>query len=131
MTIADASIRPQPVTSNLSFSLKPKLPPLPRKAQSAYIQLKTGIGYLRSYQRRIGKADTDTCRSCGKEKETTEHLVLHCAKYNGERKKMKRVLDNLPLTIQILFCTEKGKNALAEYLISTKICTAEWLREQE
>jgi ribonuclease HI len=116
------------VQGNLSFSLKPKLPSLPRKHQSAYIQLKMGIGYLKPFQKVIGNSSDDRCRTCMK-KEDTEHLVLHCTKYEKERKKMKKVLDNLPLTTQILFCTNKGKDALAEYLIGTKICTAEWLQE--
>jgi len=116
------------VRGNLTFSLKPKLPALPRKHQSAYIQLKTGIGYLKPYQKRIGKTDTDRCDKCN-EREDTEHLVLHCTKYEKERKKMKRGLDNLPLTAQILFCTNKGKDALAAYLVSTKICTVERLQE--
>ena len=114
------------VEGKLSFSLKPKLPNLPRKHQSAYIQLKTGIGNLRPYLVKIGKADSRACRQGCEEEENTEHLVLCCTKYNKERKKMKKDLEGLPLTLQILFCTMKGKKALAEFLKSTKICTAEW-----
>ena len=102
------------------------LPDLPRKHQSAYIQLKTGIGNLRPYLAKMGKADSRACRQGCKEKEDTEHLVLHCTKYNKERRKLKKDLERLPLTLQILFCTMKGKKALAEFLKSTKICTGEW-----
>jgi len=77
---------------------------------------------------KIGKADGDRCRSCNM-KENTEHLVLHCTRYNKERREMKRALLGLPLTLQVLFCTIAGKEALASYLQKTKICTAEWLQE--
>ena len=70
------------VEGKLSFSLKPKLPNLPRKHQSAYIQLKTGIGNLRPYLVKIGKADSRACRQGCEEEENTEHLVLCCTKYN-------------------------------------------------
>ena len=40
------------------------------------------------------------------------------------RKKMKE--NKLPFTLQILFCTEKGKEVLADYLTNTEICTAKW-----
>ena len=75
---------------------------------------------------KMGKADSDECRQGCKEKENIEHLLLHCTKYNNERRKMKKDLEGLPLTLQILFCTMKGKKALAEFLKSTKVCTAEW-----
>ena len=81
---------------------------------------------MRPFLFNIGKTSSKSCRhGCG-EKENTEHLVLHCTKYNKERRKMKKDLEGLPLTLQILFCTMKGKEALAKFLISTKICTDEW-----
>ena len=110
---------------SIPFSFKPRLPAAPRKHQSAYIQLKLGIGYLRPFLKRAGKRESDLCDEC-EVKEDTEHLVLYCTRYNQERTRMKKALETLPLTLQALFCTEKGKAALAEYLISTKICTREW-----
>ena len=76
---------------------------------------------------KIGKADGDRCRRC--DKENTEHLVLHCTRYNKERREIKRALLGLPLTLQVLFCIIAGKEALASYLQKTKICTTEWLQE--
>ncbi len=32
----------------------------------------------------------------------------------------------LPVSLQTLFCTKVGKKALAEFLTSTGICTANW-----
>ena len=34
--------------------------------------------------------------------------------------------NRLPFTLQALFCTDRGKEALADYLTDTEICTAKW-----
>jgi RNase H len=113
----------------LSFSTKPKLPVLPRARLAAYIQLKTGIGYLKPYLRRIGKLPDDNCSTCNK-RQTTAHLIMYCKKYRTERKQLQKDLRGLPLTLQVLFSTNKGKEALRAFLISTEIATAAWISEQ-
>ena len=70
---------------NLAFKLTPSVPALFRPSQSAYIQLKTGIGYLKPFQRKIGSREDDLCKQCGR-KETTAHLILSCTQYDEERK---------------------------------------------
>jgi hypothetical protein len=113
----------------LTYSLKPKLPSLARPHLAAYIQLKTGIGYLKPFLRRIGKLADDRCKRCNVQ-QTVRHLLLDCKEYDTERKKLRWALDGLPLTLKVLFNTSKGKEAIAEFLTSTKIATAQWVREQ-
>jgi ribonuclease HI len=109
-------------------TLKPTIPKLPRKLQSAYIQLKTGIGYQKAHQAVIGNAVSPFCNRCnGGYKQTAAHLILRCIAYEKERKEMKKAL-RLPDSLQVLFCTKAGKEALAKFLISTEICTASWLQ---
>jgi ribonuclease HI len=112
-----------------SFSLKPSIPDLPRRHQSAYIQLKTGIGYLQDYQYTIGNATDFRCTRCNSGRiQTTTHLVLSCKAYDKERSQMDEALKGLPLSLQTLFCTSKGKAALAGFLLDTEVCTARWLQ---
>jgi ribonuclease HI len=96
-----------------------------RKAtQSAYIQLKTGVGFLRAHLARIGKVPNDTC-SCGSIQDTA-HLILRCKRYRQQRGKLRRALQGLPLSLHVLFCTQKGRLALANYLEATEMCTVKW-----
>jgi ribonuclease HI len=117
----------------LTFSIKkPTIPELPRRHQSAYIQLKTGIGYLRAYQALIGNAEDYRCSRCSsRDRQTTTHLILHCKAYSTERKALRKALKGLPLSLQTLFCTSKGKEALADFLLDTEVCTARWLQGTE
>jgi hypothetical protein len=113
---------------SLRFSLKPLNHDLPRRCQSAYIQLKTGIGYLRAYQYTIKKAPFDTCFGACRARQTTQHLLLECQTYRAQRARLRRALlkEKLPLTLQVLFGTTTGRLALQAYLCSTLICTAQW-----
>jgi ribonuclease HI len=118
--------------SSLPFSLKPSIPELPRRLQSAYIQLKTGIGYLRAYQALIGNAEDYRCSRCNSQsRQTAAHLILYCTAYATERKALGKALKGLPLSLQTLFCTSKGKEALADFLLDTEVCTARWLQGTE
>ncbi len=114
--------------NQLKFDRKPDILDIPRKNASAFIQLKTSIGYIKSYFKMIGQANNNRCFDQCKSRQTTLHLILDCRLYQEERKAMKLALlkKGLPLTIQILFCTKIGKKALAEFLVCTEICTAKW-----
>jgi hypothetical protein len=115
--------------NSLNFSFKPAIPDLPRRLQSAYIQLKTGIGYQRAYLAIIGRAENLYCNKCSKNtRQTTTHLLLYCTTYAVERKEMKKALKRLPFSLQTLFCTSTGKQALAKFLLETEICTAQWIQ---
>ena len=111
----------------LDFSLKPTQPPMARPQQGAYIQLKTGIGFLRTHQKTLGKRDDDECFGGCRGRQSAGHLLLYCRHYRTERKVLKKALKGLPLNLQVLLCTKAGKEALAGFLESTQICTAKWL----
>ncbi|KAK5992595.1 hypothetical protein PT974_06009 [Cladobotryum mycophilum] len=96
---------------NLSFSLKANLVKGLRLTQSAYIQLKLGIG-------------------CS-QRHTTQHLLLRCSRYQGPRKALQKALGpGAQLTLQKLFTTKLGKEALIGFLTNTKICTRSWFLEE-
>ena len=44
---------------------------------------------------------------------------------------MLQSLEGLPCTLQILFYTTKGKQALADFLGSTEICIMKWLQKDQ
>src|SRR5207247_5859125 len=48
-----------------------------KKKWSAFIQLKLGYGYFKSYLIRLSDYTTNKCFVCGT-KENPEHLILHC-----------------------------------------------------
>jgi ribonuclease HI len=100
-----------------------------RPTFSAYIQLATGIGYLKSYLKRIGKSTTDGCR-CGQAAHTATHLLLHCRRYKAARKKMKNALIGQPATELALFGTKAGREALLAYLVETGIGTSSWFEKE-
>src|SRR4051812_46171336 len=111
--------------NSMKFSRTPSILEVPRKHQGAYIQLKTGIGYFKAYFNKIGKAENSRCFGRCAARQTPKHLLLECKTYKKERKRMEKSI-KAPLTLQLLFNTKKGKEALAEYLIGTEIATAAW-----
>src|SRR2546423_12283427 len=83
----------------LYYSLKPRphVLNLPKRTLSAYIQLKTGKGYLRTYQHMIRKAPDNKCYMCsGRRKQSTKHLILECKVYKEERQQLRKSLKGLP-----------------------------------
>jgi ribonuclease HI len=98
-----------------------------KQTLSAYIQLKTGIGALKTHLHTIKKADSSRCNRCNSRKnQSPTHLLLYCSAYNLERKDLRKALRGLPLTLHTLFCTRIGRQALAAYISSTGICTPKW-----
>ena len=59
-------------------------------------------------------------------KEDIAHLVLRCPRYKLQRAVLREALPTMPLTLNVLFSTTKGKNALAAFLGSTNIATRQW-----
>ena len=112
----------------LRFALKPLDLQMLRKHQSAYIQLKTGVGYIRAHQHTIRKALFDTCFGACGARQTTQHLLLECPTYRTQRATLRRALikEKLPLTLPVLFGSTTGRLALQAFLRSTLICTAQW-----
>ena len=62
--------------------------------------------------------------------QTPKHLLLECRLYREERKEMQRQLSS-SLSLEKLFCTEKGRRALFLFLSKTEIATRKWLMEAE
>ena len=112
----------------LAFSLRPKPTVIswPKNLISAYIQLKTGKGLLKSFQHTIRKAPNNKCHCPAGQQQDTRHLLLECEEYRLERTVLKKQLKNIPMSLHVLFCTTRGHEALAGFLAATKICTVGW-----
>ena len=102
-----------------------------RTLLSAYIQLKTGHGYLRRYLFNIKKIPSPIC-PCGHEKQSTGHLLLRCKSYSKERKDLLKGLKVTDLRdpLKVLFSTKNGMKNLSTFLTRTKICSPEWWRNE-
>ena len=98
-----------------------------KQSLSAYVQLKTGIGALKTHLFTIKKARSSHCNRCNSRKnQSPTHLLLYCSAYNQERKDLQRALRGLPPSLHTLFCTGIGRKALATYISSTGIYTIKW-----
>jgi hypothetical protein len=111
------------VQDSIVFTRKIWLLKITRKNQSAYIQLKTGMSYLKTYFYRLS-LDLYCTEYNGRLKQSPAHLILHCKAYATERLALQKKIRNLSLTLSILFTTGTGRQALAIYLVDTGICTA-------
>ncbi|KAF2836119.1 hypothetical protein M501DRAFT_940379, partial [Patellaria atrata CBS 101060] len=97
-----------------------------KKIQAAYFQLKTGIGYFKTYSKVIGKDEEAKCfRNC-QSLQIPIHLILHCTHYSKERNEMRMQIRS-KVTMAKLFCTKLGKQVLFKYIARTRISTARWL----
>ena len=114
---------------NLAFTLRPRptIINLPKNTISAYIQLKTGKGLLKSFQHIIRKAPNDKCSCSARKRQDTRHLLMECELYSSERIALRRQLKPIPLGLHTLFCTAKGHIALSAFLQNTGICTVGWM----
>ena len=99
-----------------------------REISSAFYQIKLGHGYFKSYMKRIGHIETDSC-SCGS-KQSAKHLLLDCRRYIQNRKKMKERLGVKQLSLEVVLHNSIGIASALEYLKDTEISTRGWyLRE--
>ena len=117
------------------FNCKPKWKPEikateKKKIQSAYIQLKIGHGFFRSYLSRLPEYNTEKCQTCNT-KENPEHLIMHCKKYKKIRDQLKKEKNLNQLSLKILFSSKIGLEFLFEYIKKTDIATRKWLLNQE
>jgi ribonuclease HI len=117
------------VRDSATYAIKPHkaLKAFTKQGLSAYIQLKTGIGGLKTHLYNINKAVSNCCNRCSSGKrQSTMHLLLYCNAFKSERKILRRALRGLPLSTYSLFCTGTGRQALAGFINSTGVCTARW-----
>ena len=114
------------------FSQKTQLPAgVPRKFASSFYQLKLGHGYFRGYMYKIKRHNTGLCDCNRTAKQTPRHLLLECAKYKTERKKLLADLGADRPTMELLLNTTKGIKLTLEYLKNTHIATLKWFSEGE
>jgi ribonuclease HI len=104
-----------------------------RRTWTAYIQLKLGHGYFRSYLSRI-RQDSDRCIGQCQGIQSPIHLYLSCQHYKEEQKalisKLKDLFPRQPITLAEIY-TEKSRQVVYDYLKKTRIATREWLLELE
>jgi ribonuclease HI len=101
-----------------------------KKNWSAYMQLKLGHGYFRSYLYRLPEYNSENCIECNT-RENPEHLLLHCRRYSQIRSKIKSEKQLQQLSLKTLFSTKLGQDFLIEYLKQTGIATRKWLLQQK
>ena len=102
-----------------------------RNIASSFYQLKLGHGYFQGYMYKIKRHSTGLCDCNRTAKQTPRHLLLECAKYKNEQKKL---LENLRVerpTMELLLNTTKGIKLTLEYLRNTHIATLKWFSQGE
>jgi len=101
-----------------------------RRTWTAYIQLKFGHGYFRSYLHRITRSDTDRCIGRCQGIQSPMHLYLSCYHYKEEQKELVSQLKDLYprqlITLAEIYA-EKSRQTVYNYLRKTRIATREWL----
>ena len=110
-----------------------------RRTWTAYIQLKLGHGYFRSYLSRLPQYETDKCTGHCNGIQSPSHLFFSCYHYRKEQRELKRQLKELFPEKEIITLTEiyneKSRQIVYDYLRETRIATREWLlgleREEE
>ncbi len=100
-----------------------------KKIWSAFIQLKLGHGYFKSYLIRLPDYTTNKCFVCGT-KENPEHLILHCKATCAIREKLKQEFNIKEFSLKNLFDTKSGQEFLFKFLEKTQISTRNWLLQQ-
>jgi ribonuclease HI len=105
-----------------------------RRTWTAYIQLKLGHGYFRSYLHRLPQYDTNRCIGTCQGIQSPVHLFLSCHHYKREQRELKDKLKDLspgrePTLVEVY--AEKSRQAVYEYLKKTRIATREWLLGME
>jgi len=104
-----------------------------RRTWTAYIQLKLGHGYFRSYLYRLSKSETNRCTGACSGIQSPIHLYLSCHHYRAEQKELKdslEVVSKRNITLADIY-SEKNRPAVYNYLKKTRIATREWLLGQE
>ena len=92
---------------------------LSRREECLIQQLRIGKCNLNHYLFQINQHDTGLCEVC-QESETIEHFILHCKKYNNERRLLKsRIKLNNPSLKQLLMSNAGLTRELLVYIHDT------------
>ena len=81
-------------------------------------QLRTGHCGLNYYLHRFGKKNPPYCE-CGNGKETVEHYLLECRRYNEQRKTLRKEVRTGRLTIEKLLGQPQTIKHTMEYIKAT------------
>jgi len=100
-----------------------------KKIWSAFIQLKMGHGYFKSYLVRLPNYTTNKCFVCDT-KENSEHLILHCKATRAIREELKQEFNIKEFSLKNLFNIKSGQEFLFKFLEKTQISTRNWLLKQ-
>ena len=100
-----------------------------KKVWSAFMQLKMGHGYFKSYLVRMPEYSTNRCFICGT-KENPEHLILHCKSTQAVREELKQEFEIKEFSLKNLFNTNIGQKFLFEFIEKTQVSTRNWLLQQ-
>ena len=104
-----------------------------RRTWTAYIQLKLGHGYFRSYLYCLSKSDTNRCTGACTGIQSPIHLYLSCHNYRAEQKELKdslEVASKQNITLTDIY-SENNRPVVYNYLKKTRIATREWFLGQE
>lgn len=100
-----------------------------KKIWSAFMQLKMGHGYFKSYLVRLPGYSTDRCLVCDT-REDSEHLILHCKVTHAVREELKQEYNIKEFSLKNLFSTKIEQEFLFKFLEKTQISTKNWLFQQ-
>ena len=92
---------------------------LNRKEEVIIHQMRLGKCKLNNYQHIINKHEDGLCTYC-KISETIEHFLLHCKKYERERRIMRRQMKNDSLNLEKLLGNSSDLRIILNYIKSTK-----------
>jgi hypothetical protein len=91
---------------------------LKKQIWSAFIQLKLGHGYFRSYLVRFLDYSSNRCFTCGTKK-NPEHLILHCKNTKYAREELKKKFNIKEFSLKNLFNTKTGQEFLFKFIEKT------------
>ncbi len=78
-----------------------------RKDETIISRLRFGHTGLNSTLFNIGKHNTSRCDNCGQE-ETVEHVMLHCQKYEAERRHLTQNLRKIKVNLALIDILQKS-----------------------
>jgi len=100
-----------------------------KKIWSAFMQLKLGHGYFKSYLVRLPEYTTDKYFVCDIKK-NPEHLILYYKATRKIRDELKQEFDIKEFSLKNLFNTEREQDFLIKFLEKTQISIRNWLLHQ-
>jgi hypothetical protein len=92
-----------------------------RKEATLVAQLRTGHCGLNSYLWRFKKVESELCEVCEEgQNETVEHYLLECKGYERAREKLKSIVGEENMTVEVLLGEIKTVKDTVKFVIETK-----------